>query len=137
MTRDILHAIKKLLRVGVVAVTVISGSINASAQGTIPDLCSTSCNKQLIMSLDPIMIRKKGGSVIFFPLLDKVVVEIESKDAAYLDVTHNKNLVNSFNNSIPSAIDNYGTPILTFQDLEGNYNYSNPNFKKKLEEFGL
>ena len=91
MTRSILHAIKKLLRVGVVVVTVTSGSINASAQGIIPDLCSTSCKEN---------------------------------NSPY-------QLVNYNNNSIPSATDNCGTPTLTYQSLEGNYNYSNPNFFEK------
>ncbi len=206
MTKEIIHAIKKFLRVGVVAVTVTSGSINASAQGGGLDISSTSCNNQLNVSLDEsgyalIELRtvwEEGYNDKYFQQLDQIIVEIKGSSPAHLDMAHNGNtvattsalldcsfvsknveyrlfkyfsdgtvdscmgnvliedkikprivcsdltvnctentdpyqLANSYNNSLPSATDNCGTPTLTFQDLEENYNCSNPDFYRKIK----
>ena len=52
MTKNILHAIKKLLRIGVVVTIVTSGSVNASAQENISNLNFASYNNQLSVTRD-------------------------------------------------------------------------------------
>lgn len=206
MTKQIIHAIKKFLRVGVIVATVTSGSINASAEGTITGLCSVGCHDQLNVFLDgsgyvliePVMVCAGWDDEKYFSRLDQVMVEVEGSSSVYLEVTrgehtvattstlldysfinqnvkyklikYNSNgiidscwgniliedkmkpnlvcsdliinctestapdqLANSYNNSIPSATDNCGTPTLTFQDFEENYNCSNPDFLKKIK----
>jgi hypothetical protein len=101
MTKNIVHAIKKFLRIGVVVVTVTTGSINSSAQGSIPSLCSASCNSQLNVSLDgsgyalidPVMVWEEGYNGVCFPLLDQIVVEVEGSSLVYLGVTRNGHTV--------------------------------------------
>ncbi len=205
MTKEIIHTIKKFLRVGVVAVTVTSGTINASAQEGLLGICSTSCNSQLNVALDGSgyaligsgMVWEEGSNDNFFSQLDQMVVEIKGSSLAYLDVALNGKtvattsalldcsfvnqnvkyrvlkyssngtvdscvgnvliedkmkpsivgsdltinctentdpylLANFYNNSFPVATDNCGTPTLTFQDLEEDYNCSNPDFLKKI-----
>ena len=102
MTKNIVHAIKKFLRiVVVVVVTVTMGSINSSAQGNIPSLCSASCNSQLNVSLDgneyalidSVMVWEEGYNGVCFPLLDQIVVEVEGSSLVYLGVTQNGHTV--------------------------------------------
>ena len=101
MTKHILHAIKKFLRIGVVVVTVTSGSINASAEVSSSEMCETLCNKQLNLSLDGSGYGLVSYSMIVqgewdkscFSLLDQVTVEIEGSSSVYLDVTQNGNTV--------------------------------------------
>ncbi|MFK7775408.1 MAG: cohesin domain-containing protein [Saprospiraceae bacterium] len=101
MTKNIVHAIKKFLRIGVVVVTVTTGTINSSAQGSIPGLCSASCNSQLNTSLDgsgyalidPAIVWEEGYNGVCFPLLDQIVVEVVGSSLVNLDVTQNGHTV--------------------------------------------
>ena len=104
MTKNILHAIKKFLRIGLVAGVVTSGSINASAQESMTELCSTSCTNQLNVSLDasgyalidPISICEDTYKEECFPFLDKIVVEISGSNSVDQDVTINNHTVSTF-----------------------------------------
>jgi len=101
MTKNIVHAIKKFLRIGVIVITVITGSINASAQESIPEICSTSCNSQLNVSLDasgyvlidPVIIWEVGYDGVCFSQLNQIIVEVAGSSLVYLDVTQNGHTV--------------------------------------------
>ncbi len=205
MTKHILHAIKKFLRVGVAIVTVTSGTINASAEVIISDPCQESCNRQFKMSLDgsgyvlidPVAIWEKRYDEMCFQEVEKVSVEIVGGRPVYLEVNQNESIVattsslldssfigqnvkytvrqyysngtvntcwgnvliedeikpnvsctelilnctepispdqlaNIYHNSLASTTDNYGTPTLTFQDSEEDYNCLHADYLKKI-----
>ncbi len=96
MTKSILHAIKKLLRISIlVFLTVIGSTTNSSAQENISGLCNASCNSQLNVSLDasgyeliePALVWEEGYNIACFPLLDAIVVEITGSAPVVQDVT--------------------------------------------------
>jgi len=103
MTKHILHAIKKFLRIGVVVATVTSGSVNASAAGIFSDVCATSCQSQLNMSLDAsgygllnyATVGQGGLGESCFLLLDQIVVEVEGAGSVQLDLTQNGHTVST------------------------------------------
>lgn len=95
MTKSILHAIKKLLRISILILAISGAAFHASAMESNSDFCSTNCNSQLNVSLDAsgyALIDAPsiwGGaySAECFPLLDSVVVEIVGSSPVVQDVT--------------------------------------------------
>jgi len=84
MKSSILHAIKKFLRISVVLMVLVGMNKDMYAQGSIPGLCSASCNDQVNVSLDnsghalidPVMVWEEGLNIACFPLLESITVEI-------------------------------------------------------------
>lgn len=100
MTKEIIHAIKKFLRVGVVAVTVTSGSVNASAQGRLLSICSTSCIDQLNISLDKsgyalIESEMVWGNDKCFSQLNAVVVKVKGGNPVHLKLMFKEDTVST------------------------------------------
>ena len=84
MKSSVLHAIKKFLRMSVVLMVLVGMNNNMYAQGSIPGLCSASCNDQVNVSLDntgnalidPALVWEEGSNIACFPLLESISVEI-------------------------------------------------------------
>ena len=95
MTKSILHAIKKLLRISVLLLLIGNMSESVLAQGGLPGLCTSSCNSQVNVSLDgsglalidPALVWEEGFNVTCFQYLESVVVTIEGSTPVQNDVT--------------------------------------------------